>query len=138
MLPVVRSARSPMLSVVPVILLTNSVSQRVQLRCEVLEIGPGQRRSPGFVARGAADRDQALLVRDRGIGAEQDAFDPAEDGGVGADAQRQAQNRQQRKSRAAAEQAETEANILQEIFDRMHLTRVAAFLLGLLDAAQRP
>ena len=32
MLPVVRSARSPMLSVVPVILLTKTVSQSVQLR----------------------------------------------------------------------------------------------------------
>src|SRR5437870_2477943 len=32
MLPTVRSARSPMLSVVPVILLTNSVSQSVLLR----------------------------------------------------------------------------------------------------------
>src|SRR2546423_1523304 len=41
-------------------------------------------------------------MRDGGIGAEKEAFDPTEDGGVGADAEGKAQNRQQRKSRAAA------------------------------------
>src|SRR5258708_21365736 len=73
---------------------------------EVLEIGPREEGAPGFVARGAADGDEALLMRDGGIGAEEDAFDPTEDSGVGPDAEGKGQNPQQRKSRAAGQQPE--------------------------------
>ena len=51
-------------------------------------------------------------MRDGGIGAEEDAFDPTEDSGVGADTQSQAKDCEDRKARTAPEHAEPEAEVL--------------------------
>src|SRR5207302_7767880 len=100
---------------------------------QIQEIGPGKRVASVFASCGSTDSHQPLLVRDRRIGSEQDALNPTEDGGVCADAQRQAKNRQDGKSGTASENAQAEANVLQEIVDYVHLAGVATFLLCLLD-----
>ena len=57
----------------------------------VEEIGP--RRFVSLVTHRSGQCDQALLMRNEGIRTEKNAFDPAEHGGVGANAERKAQNR---------------------------------------------
>src|SRR4029077_16396622 len=59
---------------------------------EVLEVGPGDVRSP--IAIDAGEGNHAVLVGDEGEGTQQDSFDPAEDGGGRADAQGKAEERQ--------------------------------------------
>src|SRR4029077_12676310 len=75
---------------------------------KVLEVGPRKRGAPGFVRGDPADGDEALLMRDAGVGTQKDSFDPTEDGGVGADSQREAKDGQRGKARAAAEHAEAD------------------------------
>ncbi len=58
--------------------------------------------------------NQPVLVGDGGVRPEEDAFDPTEDGSVGADAEGEAKNRQERKSRAAAEHSKAEAEVLKK------------------------
>src|SRR5262249_21825110 len=82
---------------------------------EVVEIGPGKRSSSGFTARSPADGDQPFLVADRGVRAEEDAFDPTEDGGVGADAECEAKNRREGKARVAAQYSKGEAEVLKKV-----------------------
>ncbi len=69
--------------VVPVILETKGVEER-GIVFEIEKVGPGERVA-SWSPRGFRERHQALLMDDRGVGAEEQAFDPAEDGGVGAD-----------------------------------------------------
>jgi hypothetical protein len=75
-------------------------------------------------------------VSDGGIGAEQNAFDPAKYGGVCADAEREAKNCQDGKSWAAAEHPQTKADVLQEIVDEVDVAGVAAFFLDLLHTSE--
>ena len=53
-------------------------------------------------------------MSDSGIGTEQDAFDPTENGSVGADAYREADDRENRKTGITHEHTETEAKVLEE------------------------
>src|SRR5437667_6684995 len=75
-------------------------------------------------------------MRDGGIGAEEDAFDPTEDSSVGANSQSQAEDRKDGKARAAPEHAEPEAEVLQSGLDHGQSSLVAVDFLGLLDAAK--
>jgi len=75
-------------------------------------------------------------MRDGGIGAEEDAFDPTEDGGVGADAEGKAQNRQQRKSRAAAQHPQCIAQIQPSGLNHGQPPLFAVDLRSLLNAAE--
>ena len=106
MLPDARSARSPMLSVVPVIFSPMNASTSVLFRCRSSQSGHDTSVVPGGAAIGAGDREQPLLIDDQRIGTQQDAFDPAEDRGVGADAEREAQDRQEGKAGTAPQHPE--------------------------------
>jgi hypothetical protein len=85
MLPVVTSARSPMLRVAPVMLLTKRLSQRVQLLCTSRRSG---HEAPSLSTHRSGQCHQTLLVRNERIRPDKNAFNPAEHGGVGADAER--------------------------------------------------
>ena len=64
---------------------------------------------------------KSFLVRDRGIRTKLQPFDPTEDGGVGADAERKAQNRKHRKAGAAPQHAETDAEVEEKVFEPKEL-----------------
>ncbi len=84
---------------------------------QVEKVGPGKRGCAGFAASGSSQRHESFLVHDRRIGAEEDAFDPAEDGGVGANAQREAKNGEDGKARTAPKHAEADAQVHGEMFE---------------------
>ncbi len=79
---------------------------------EILEVRPGDvgafRRAP---AR-AAQHEQPVEVCDLRIGTQQNAFDPAEDGSIRADAEREAQNCENGYAGTAAEHANADAEVL--------------------------
>jgi hypothetical protein len=54
-------------------------------------------------------------VRHQGIRADQNSFDPTQNGCVGADAQRQAKDSQYGKARTAPKHPKTEAKILEKV-----------------------
>ena len=90
MLPVVTSARSPILRVLPVILLTKSVSNSLHLLCQVEPIRPGDWRASALATCGSAEGKQPLLMGyQRGTDGTI-PFHPAEYGSVGTDSQSQA------------------------------------------------
>ncbi len=74
---------------------------------------------------------------DRRVRTEQDPFDPAEHRGVRADAKRQAQDCQNRKPRSAAQLAKSVAQILNQIFQDISASSVAALLFDLGKPADR-
>src|SRR5215475_1771967 len=76
-----------------------------------------------FAARCGVQRKHTFLVSDQRIGADQNSFDPTQNGCVGADAQRQAKDSQYGKARTAQKHPKTEAKILDE---RLHLFRHSA------------
>jgi hypothetical protein len=73
-----------------------------------------------------------------GKGTKQNPFNPAKNGGIGADSEREAKNRQKGKAGIAAQYAESKAQILERIFDEIDAARFAAFLFDLFHSAQRP
>src|SRR5689334_10739112 len=75
-------------------------------------------------------------MRHGGIGAEEDAFDPTEDSGVGADSESETENREDRKAWAAAKHSQAKAKILQSGLNHGESSLVAVDFLGLLDAAK--
>src|SRR6266404_784752 len=79
---------------------------------EVEEVGPGDAGRVGFAASGSGKREELFLVSYERVGAKQDSFDPTEDGGVGADSQGEAENRENRKAGTAPEHAEADAEVL--------------------------
>ena len=60
-----------------------------------------------------ATATKPFLIDDKRKRPQEDAFDPAEDRGVGADAEREAQDRQNGEARAAPEHAKTESEIVE-------------------------
>src|SRR5437773_2620364 len=64
-------------------------------------------------AIGSTDGEQPVLVDDERIRTKQNAFDPTEDGGVRADSQGEAPDRQERKAGTAPEHPKTEAQIVE-------------------------
>jgi hypothetical protein len=104
-----------MLNVVPVIRSAMNASIDVLLHVE-----PVRPRHAGVVrapATRGGDRIQPILTDDERVGTQQDAFDPAEDRRVRADSEREAQNRQQRESRVAQEQAGGVRRVAAEIVE---------------------
>src|SRR5205823_3774287 len=79
---------------------------------QILEVGPRHVVGAGGATTRAGHREEPVLVRDEREWTQEDPLDPAEDGGVGADAERQAQDRQERKSRAPPKHAEAVPKIL--------------------------
>ena len=80
-------------------------------------VGPGEQRDAGFSARDSRERHQALLMSDGRVGAEEEAFGPAKDCGVGADAEREAENCEDGKTGAAPEHARADAQVHQQMFE---------------------
>jgi hypothetical protein len=70
------------------------------------------------------------------VRAKKDAFDPTEDGSVGADSQGQTKDCQDGKARTAPEHPQAETEILQSGLDHGESSLVAVAFLGLLDAAE--
>src|SRR5579864_6576956 len=72
-----------------------------------------------LAANGLAQSHQAVLVPYHREGTEQNAFNPAENRGVRADPESQAQNYYKRKARAAAKHANPESKIAGEISEEI-------------------
>ena len=75
-------------------LVPNEGIDQLAASLKVEKIGPRKIRITGRASRRRADGDEPVLPRDHGIRPEEDSFDPAEDGRVGADSERQAEDRQ--------------------------------------------
>src|SRR6267142_3146565 len=84
------------------------VKQRA-VSLQVSKIWPRNSSMARLAARRSGEGKQLLLVGYRRVRAKEDPFDPAENSGVGANAQSQAKDRQDGKTRGAAEHAEAEA-----------------------------
>ena len=87
-------------------------------RAVALQIEPVRPRHVGVARRAAVragDGEQAILIDDQRIRAQQDALDPAEDRGVGADAEREAEDRQQREARTAQQHPAAEPQVLEQV-----------------------
>src|SRR5262249_44982993 len=80
----------------------------------------GQSSVPILTARCGVQRKHMVLVRDQRIRANQNSFDPTEHRGVGSDAECEAKQRKNGKSRTAPKHPEAEAKILEK---RLHLVR---------------
>ena len=63
----------------------------------------------------SGDGDQTVLRGNEGERAEKDSFNPAEDGGGGSDAEREAEDREDREAGTAAEHPDAEKKVLQHI-----------------------
>src|SRR5215472_5078899 len=103
---------------------------------QVEEIRPGNRSAAWLAAIGSAQCEQPLLMRHERVRAEQDAFHPTENGGIGANAKREAKNREQRKARTAAEHAEAEPKILRNRLEEGQAAGFPVLFLSLLRAAK--
>src|SRR5207247_4838016 len=88
------------------------IYQRAVAR-QVLKVRPGHfdQRAAGTAVR-ARHGEEPILIHDERERSQEDAFDPAEDGGVGADAEHQAEDGQQGKPGTASKHAEAVAKIL--------------------------
>ena len=104
---------------------------------EIDEVGPGDIVAAAHHTR-SGDGHHSFLVNDKRKRAEQDSFNPTEDGGVGADAESQAKNREAGKTRIATEHAETEAEVLPQDLDDWEGVGFAVDLFGLRNAAESP
>ena len=100
-----------------------------------LEGGEAQVLAAGAGIRLAQHHD--LLAPCVGEGLEEHAVDEAEDGGVGADAETQREHDGGGEARAAAQAAQAVADVLHQHLEEPAAARVAASLLGLVDAAKR-
>jgi hypothetical protein len=60
--------------------------------------------------------------------------DHTEDGGIRSDTEGERKNRHGREARAAAQYADGITKVLHQVFDEIHTSHVAAFLLALLEA----
>jgi len=68
-------------------------------------------------AGSAAKRKHPVLMRDQRVRTNQNSFDPTEDGGIGADPERQTEDCKKRKAGTAPKHSEAEAKVLQK---RLH------------------
>ena len=107
--------------------------ERVGERAAALKIDPvGPRHVVPVRARaaiGAGHRDEAVLIDHERIRPQQDAFDPAEHGGVGADAEREAERREQGKPGIAPQHAQRVRRVAANVVDpAKHVGVPRAFL----------
>src|SRR5882762_10306444 len=115
--------------------------ERVDERATFLQVEqfrPGDIVGAGFAARGSGEGSQLFLVRYERVGTEEDAFDPTENRGVGADSEGETKDGQGGKARAAAEHAKADAEILPqrvEVQRKPHGARVFAGERGRAHAA---
>src|SRR5206468_10435830 len=79
---------------------------------EILKVGPRHVISTRGAAIGPGHRQEPRLIRDERKRSQKNALNPTEDRGVGANAKRQAQDRQERKSGTAPQHAETVSKVL--------------------------
>ena len=131
MLPVVTSARGPIFSVLPVILLTKNASQRVQLLCKSRKSGHEISVPPPSPRGCSAYGEQPILMGYCRIRTEQDPFDPTKYGSISADSQGQAQNCQTRKAWRPEQLSEPISQILNQIFKDASPACVPALLFDL-------
>jgi hypothetical protein len=71
-------------------------------------------------------------------GPEQYTFNPTENGGIGAYPERETKNRKKRKAGIAAYHAESEAEVLEKIFDEIDVAHFGHSSLIWFYSAQRP
>jgi hypothetical protein len=84
----------------------------------------------------AANHNQATGIANRQR-SKHDAVDEGKDGGVGADAQRQCQHRDERQSRVARQQADAVANVASDVDQPHRPSRLVVPLRGRSDVAKR-
>jgi hypothetical protein len=77
-----------------------------------------------------------VLVRNQRVGANQNSFDPAKDGGICPDAERKTKDRENGEAGAAPEHAGTEAQILPKLLWPYPDTLRARDFLNLLDSTK--
>jgi len=111
------------------------IDQRAAV-AQIHQVGPGDGGPSGLSGFGPPKGHQPFLVRDHRVRTEQYPLDPTEHRGIGADSEREAKDGQGGKSGAAAEHAETEAQILQSRLDHGQSSLFAIVLLGLLHATE--
>ena len=75
-------------------------------------------------------------MRDQRVGANQNSFDPAHDGGAGADSKGETKDCEDRESGIADKHSQAEANILQKFVGPSPHPLVARDFFGLLDSAE--
>src|SRR5713226_1813376 len=79
---------------------------------QVEDVGPGDIGRASFTASSSRDCEESFLVNHKGVGAEENSFDPTEDGGIGANSKSEAEDGEDGKAGAAAENAEADAEVL--------------------------
>ncbi len=92
--------------------------------------------SPESLLGRSCERDHALLMGDCRERAEQQAFDPTKHGGVRGDSQREAQDSENRETRAAPQHAQRITNVLQQSFEEVRAAGLASFFFDGLEAAE--
>src|SRR5690242_929914 len=103
---------------------------------KIHEIRPGEGVGIGLAANRSGKSEQSILVRYQRVRTEEKAFHPAENGGVGANAQGQAKDSQDRKAGGFAKHAEREAEVLEEHLEEWQPARVAMLFFCLLRTAK--
>src|SRR5690349_1388006 len=101
---------------------------------EVEEVRPRQEVPPALTRYGSGKREKPVLMCDQRIRAEQDTFQPAEDGSIRANAHRQAQNRQRRKSWAAEQLPKAVTYVLNKIIENPSAAGIPALLFNLRES----
>jgi hypothetical protein len=89
-----------------------------------------------YAARRANQREHPVLMCHERIRANQNSFDPTQNGRIGADPKRQTENCEKRKAGTAPKHSETETKILEK---GLHLVRYSArsASMGLTNVARR-
>src|SRR5262249_48780241 len=105
---------------------------------QVDEVGPRETVAAGVSADLSDENEHPILAGDQGIGAQEDPFDPARDGGIGSDPEREAEDREQRESRVPSKHAETEADVLRELLEPETPSHLSGDLLDQRDVAELP
>jgi hypothetical protein len=103
---------------------------------EIENVGVGEAFLFRSSLSGTKERNHSVLVRDQWVGANQNPFDPAHDGGAGADSKRETEDCQDRESGIADKHSHAEANILQKFVGPSPHPLVARDFFGLLDSAK--
>jgi hypothetical protein len=112
-----------------------SILAQRAIPAQILKIGPGELGGSAFTPGGSGQGEQPLLMRDHGVGAEQNSFDPAEHRGIGPNAQGQTQNCQEGEAGAPNQLPQPVTNVLSKVLPKAAPASVPAALFERRDSA---
>src|ERR1051326_5092664 len=104
---------------------------------QVEEVPPRQKVRPTVTRYRSGQCEEPFLMCDQRIRTKQDPFQPTEDGSIRANAHRQAQNRQHRKSWAAEQLPKAVTYVLDKIIENSSAAGIPALLFNLRDSTHR-